>query len=109
MKPNRPGPGHASQRSKAAQHGLARVLSKRGICSRSQAEALVRDGRVRVAGRLIRDPYAATHVGAEIAIDGIAADPAARRYLVLNKPRGFVTTANDERGRDTVYALFADA
>ena len=37
-------------------YGLARVLSKRGLCSRSEAERLIRDGRVRLDGRLIRDP-----------------------------------------------------
>ncbi len=104
MKPTRPNPGHSSKRTFPVQHGLARVISKRGICSRSQAEALVREGRVRVAGRLIRDPETPTHADAEIAIDGAAADPAPRRYLMLNKPRGVVTTASDESARATVYA-----
>jgi len=80
------------------------VISKRGICSRSQAEVLVREGRVRVGGLLVRDPDAATQFDAEIAIDGAKAEPSQRRYLMLNKPRGMVTTASDEGGRATVYA-----
>ena len=90
-------------------HGLARVMSKRGLCSRSQAEAAIRAGRVTLDGRVVRDPQTPTAADASIAIDDVAVVPVERRYLMLNKPRGTVTTANDERGRDTVYALFADA
>ena len=85
-------------------HGIARVLSKRGVCSRSEAERLVRAGRVRLDGRVIRDPeHPADVQGANIEVDGVAALVAPRRYLMLNKPRGLVTTLRDERGRDTVY------
>jgi 23S rRNA pseudouridine2605 synthase len=87
-------------------HGLARVLSKLGLCSRTQGEALVRAGRVRVNGRVVRDPQAPTDLaGDRIAIDDESVAAAEKIYIVLNKPRGYVTTANDERGRDTVYTL----
>ena len=84
-------------------------MSKRGLCSRSQAEAAIRAGRVTLDGRVVRDPQTPTSAEASIAIDDEAVVSVERRYLMLNKPRGTVTTANDERGRDTVYALFADA
>ena len=94
----------------AARHGLARVLSKRGLCSRSQAERLVRAGCVRLDGRVVRDPEHPTDVAAaRLEIEGLAVAPAAPRYLMLNKPRGLVTTAQDERGRDTVYRCFDGA
>ena len=92
-----------------ASHGLARVMSKRGLCSRAEAERLVRAGRVRVEGRLERDPESRTPADARIAIDAVEAAAPARRYLMLNKPRGLVTTRDDERGRDTVYSLLDDA
>ena len=93
-----------------ARHGLARVLSKRGLCSRSQAERLVRAGCVRLDGRVVRDPEHPTDVAAaRLEIEGLAIAPAAPRYLMLNKPRGLVTTAQDERGRDTVYRCFEGA
>lgn len=91
-------------------HGLARVISKRGYCSRTQAEALVRAGRVSLNGRIVRDPEAPTQLQSDrIAIDGSDIAAAAPVWIMLNKPRGYVTTTQDERGRDTVYALLADA
>lgn len=93
-----------------ARYGLARLLSKRGLCSRSEAERRVRDGRVRVAGRVVRDPeYPVLLDAANIELDGVLASAAVHRYVMLNKPRGLVTTAQDERGRDTVYRCFEEA
>lgn len=91
-------------------HGLARVLSKRGLCSRSQAERWIRDGRVSLDGRIVRDPeHPADAAHASIAVDGSGTGTPAPRYLMLNKPRGLVTTTADERGRDTVYRCFDGA
>ena len=91
-------------------HGLARVLSKRGLCSRSEAERLIREGRVRLDGRVVRDPEHPADVSvARIEIDGAGTTAAIPRYLMLNKPRGLVTTVRDERGRDTVYRCFDGA
>ncbi|MCG6117231.1 MAG: pseudouridine synthase [Aquimonas sp.] len=85
-------------------YGLARVLSKRGLCSRSVAERWVREGRVRVGGRRVTDPESPTALDEPgIEVDGDAAVAVAHVYLALNKPRGLVTTARDERGRPTVY------
>jgi 23S rRNA pseudouridine2605 synthase len=89
--------------------GLARVLSKRGICSRSQGENLVREGRVRVDGRVIRDPEFPIRGSEHIDLDGGSAEAAAPLYLLMNKPRGIVVSASDERGRDTVYSLLEGA
>jgi 23S rRNA pseudouridine2605 synthase len=94
----------------APRYGLARVLSKRGVCSRTRAQALIRAGRVRVDGRIVRDPQAPTDARtARISVDDAAVDAAEKVYLMLNKPRGYVTTASDERRRETVYALLAGA
>lgn len=83
--------------------GIARTLSKLGVCSRSEAERSVRAGRVCVNGRIVRNPEAPFPVAGRIEIDGRSVKPPRRCYLMLNKPRGLVTSAQDEHGRDTVY------
>lgn len=83
--------------------GLARHLSKLGLCSRSVAAQWASAGRVRIDGRVVTDPERPVSVGARIEIDGKVLAPPRRCYLMLNKPRGLVTSASDERGRDTVY------
>jgi 23S rRNA pseudouridine2605 synthase len=86
--------------------GLARALSKLGFCSRAQATQLIRVGRVRVNGRVRGDPETPVHLSKDrIEVDGVQLKAAPKIYLALNKPRGIVTTASDEKGRDTVYSL----
>ena len=85
--------------------GLARAISKLGYCSRSVASELIRAGRVTLNGALRRDPESPVHLGKDrIEIDGQPLSESARIYLALNKPRGVVTSASDEKGRETVYA-----
>lgn len=72
--------------------------------------ALVAAGRVRVNGAGVRDPERPVVPGRDrIEVDGQPVVAAAAVYLMLNKPRGLVTTAADERGRDTVFRCLADA
>lgn len=95
---------------KPPRHGLARVISKMGLASRTQAAHWVREGRVRVNGRAVQDAEYPIRQGMDrIEIDDQPAAIVARVVVMLNKPRGLVTTAKDERSRDTVYACFEGA
>ena len=89
--------------------GLARAMSKLGYCSRSQAAELIRAGKIRLNGGLRRDPETPVRLGKDrIEVDGAPLRPEAKIYLVMNKPRGIVTTANDEKDRATVYSLLPE-
>lgn len=84
--------------------GLARALSKLGYCSRSQAWELIQAGRVRLNGALCRNPEEPVDLKRDrFEVDGQSIQAAARVYLMMNKPRGLVTTAADEKGRQTVF------
>ena len=91
-------------------HGLARALSKHGLCSRREAAEWIKAGRVAVDGRAVRDPeFPVVRGRQQLSVDGGPIEDVARVYLMLNKPRGLVTSASDERGRDTVYRCFEGA
>ena len=91
-------------------HGVARTLSKLGVASRTAAAGWVLDGRVAVNGRIVRDPeFPVLQARDQLAVDGHPVTASERIYLLLNKPRGLVTTAHDEQGRATVYRCFDGA
>lgn len=94
----------------AAKHGLARALSKLGVCSRTQAAALIVAGRVSVNGRVQIDPeYPTDWQHDRLAVDDRVVSAGPRMYIAMNKPRGLIVTSTDERGRDTIYSLLREA
>ena len=108
--PRRVETASSARRPRNPRHGLARVLSKLGACSRTHAALYICKGRVTVNGNVVLDPEKPTDAERDrIALDGKEIRAAERIYLMLNKPRGYVTTASDERGRDTVYTLLDGA
>jgi len=81
-------------------------LSKLGHYSRSRAGELIRAGRVSLNGKIRHDPETpVSGKSNQIAVDGTVVEQQEKIYLMLNKPRGVLTTASDENGRETVYAL----
>jgi 23S rRNA pseudouridine2605 synthase len=87
------------------QVGLARALSKLGYCSRSQGAELVRAGRVKLNGAVRRNPETPVILKRDrIEVDRRRVESRTKVYLILNKPRGVVTTAEDEKSRETVYS-----
>ena len=88
---------------------LRAVIDATGL-SRRKAFTAIREGRVAVAGEVRTDP-SEPYAGGPLALDGtpLSAPTAAKSYLLLNKPPGFITTKSDELGRRTVLDLVPQA
>jgi 23S rRNA pseudouridine2605 synthase len=89
---------------------LDRVLSKAGLGSRTDARFWIKVGRVKVNGKIIKDPGHWVKLDTDrVDFDGkpVQIDEIARVYIVLNKPRGYLTSYKDPEGRPTVYQLIA--
>jgi 23S rRNA pseudouridine2605 synthase len=89
---------------------IARALSKLGFCSRAQGERLVEAGKVRVNGAIVRELSRRVIPERDvIEVDGTRVTRVKHVYLMLNKPRGLVTTTDDPEGRATIYECLRDA
>lgn len=89
---------------------LQKLLSAAGVCSRRASEQYILAGRVTINGRPAVLGQRADPQRDDIRVDGAPLNAAPRLvYLMLNKPRGYVTTLSDEQGRPTVAQLVADA
>ena len=92
------------------QQRLQKLISAAGVASRRAAEELIAAGRVTVNGKGASVGMTADLETDEVCVDGEALRlPARRRYIVLHKPKGYVTTLKDDRGRPTVAELVEDA
>lgn len=100
---------HTSSKEVSRRKTLDRALSRLGACSRSEAPALIRAGRVRVNGRIERDPGAWVDPASDaIALDGARLAASAARVWMLNKPVGWLTSTRSEHGHPTVGAKLAE-
>lgn len=88
---------------------IQKILADRGLASRRSAERLIEEGRVVCNGIVCKIGDSADPDLDQILLDGMPIPPVDNKvYLMLNKPRGFVTTLSDERGRQNVAQLVAD-
>jgi pseudouridine synthase len=89
---------------------LERILSKAGLGSRTDARKWIGAGRVRVNGKLIRTPdHWVDPQRDSVTIDGKPIRAPEKIYLLLYKPKGYLTTHKDPQGRRTIYDLIQDA
>ena len=87
---------------------LQKIIAARGLCSRRQAEKWIEEGRVRVNGNTAHLGDTADVTEDVIEVDGKRLPKAGKKvYLMLNKPRGYVTTLSDEKGRKNAAELVA--
>jgi pseudouridine synthase len=88
---------------------LERVLSKAGLGSRTEAREWIAEGRARVNGKVVRNPDQWVDLERDkVSFDGRPLRTATRIYLLLYKPKGYLTTYKDPQGRPTVYDLLKE-
>ncbi len=87
---------------------IQKILSAAGVCSRREAEELILEGKVRVNGRIVSELGQKADIGKDVIKVGnrvVGRESGRKIYLLLNKPKGYVTTTKDPQGRKTVMEL----
>jgi 23S rRNA pseudouridine2605 synthase len=89
---------------------IQKILSSAGICSRREAEELILEGRVKVNGRVVTELGAKADIDSDvIKVGSRVIRPEGRKlYVLLNKPKGFISTLKDPQGRHTVVDLLGN-
>ena len=88
---------------------LNKFISNSGICSRREADTYIEHGSVTVNGKLVTEMGYKVKSGDEVRFDGSLISPEKKRYVLLNKPKNYITTMDDDRGRKTVMDLVQNA
>ncbi|MDD4564055.1 MAG: pseudouridine synthase [Eubacteriales bacterium] len=88
---------------------LNKYIAQSGIASRRKADELTLQGKVSVNGTVMKEPGYDIVKGDVVEVNGQIVKPDSRKaYIMLNKPKGFITSVNDERNRPTVMELVSD-
>ena len=88
---------------------LNRFIAMCGICSRRKADLFIEKGRVKINGNVVMALGTKVQPKDIVMVDGQKIALERKRYIILNKPKGYITTMSDERGRKTVLSLIKDA
>ncbi|MBG7630346.1 MAG: rRNA pseudouridine synthase, partial [Bacteroidetes bacterium] len=88
---------------------LNKYISNAGICSRREADVFIAAGNATVNGKVVTEMGHKVKLTDEVRFDGTTINPEKKRYVLLNKPKNFITTMDDDRGRKTVMELVANA
>ena len=88
---------------------LNKYIANAGVCSRREADVLIKTGVVQVNGKIVTEMGYKVKPGDEVKYDGATIKGEKKRYVLLNKPKDFITTMNDPQGRRTAYQLVKNA
>lgn len=88
---------------------LNRYLANAGVCSRREADTLIEQGLVTVNGKVVTELGTKVKMSDSVKYRGKLLKPETLRYILLNKPKGYITTTDDEMDRKTVMELVKDA
>jgi len=106
---NKPKPKPANVSSETDGIRLNKYISNSGICSRREADVYIASGSASVNGKTITEMGYKVQLTDEVRFDGSLINPEKKRYVLLNKPKNFITTMDDDRGRKTVMELVGNA
>lgn len=88
---------------------LQKAMAEAGVASRRASEKIILAGRVQVNGTVVRELGTKVETGDEILVDGVPIQREQHHYYLLNKPRGVISSAHDDKGRKTVVDILKDA
>ena len=88
---------------------LNKYIANSGICSRREADTYIEHGSVQVNGKLVTEMGYKVQPDDIVQFDGTSITPEQKKYVLLNKPKNYITTMEDDRGRKTVMELIANA
>jgi 23S rRNA pseudouridine2605 synthase len=88
---------------------LNKYIANSGICSRREADTYIEHGSVEINGKLVTEMGYKVQPGDVVRFDGTSISPEQKKYILLNKPKNYITTMDDDRGRKTVMELIANA
>ena len=88
---------------------LNKYIANSGVCSRREADTYIEHGSVEVNGKLITEMGYKVQSDDVVRFDGTSITPEKKKYVLLNKPKNYITTMDDERGRKTVMELVSNA
>lgn len=102
-------PHTTSKTDESAGIRLNKYIANSGVCSRREADTYIEHGSVEVNGKLVTEMGYKVQADDIVRFDGTSITPEQKKYILLNKPKNYITTMDDERGRKTVMELVANA
>ena len=103
------GPSKPTKIQETDEIRLNKYIANAGICSRRDADTFIKSGSATVNGKIITEMGFKVKLTDEVRFDGALISPESKRYVLLNKPKNYITTMDDERGRKTVMELIQTA